>query len=131
MWLVVAIILKLIIKLRFPSDVTNYGAPSRSKFSTSFMLPQLHLYWLNLIYIGSTSFILAQLHLYWLNFIYASSTPFILAQLHLCILNFIYIALTFFTMLDFFHHAQLFLPCSTFFTMLNFGVEAMMTKFMN
>ena len=76
--------------------------------STSFILAQLHIHWLNFIYIGSTSFMRAQLHLHWPNFIYACSISFILPQ------NFIYIASTFFTMLNFFtilnffHHAQLF-----------------------
>ena len=88
--------------------------------STSFMRPQLHLCLLNFIYASSTSFMPAQLHLCVLNFIYACSTSFMLAQLHLCLLNFIYASSTFFTMLNFFHHAQLFSPCSTFFTMLNF-----------
>ena len=76
--------------------------------STSFMRPQLHLCLLNFIYASSTSFMLAQLHLCVLNFIYACSTLFMRPQLHLCLLNFNYASSTFFTMLNFFHHAQLF-----------------------
>ena len=91
-----------------------YGAPKRSKFSTSFMCAQLHLCLLSFIYACSTSFMRAQLHLCVLNFIYACSTSFMLAKLHLCVLNFIYAYSTSFM------HPQLFSPCSTSFTMLNF-----------
>ena len=142
-----------------------YGVPNRSKLSTSFMRPQLHLCLLNFIYACSTSFMPPQLHLCLLNFIYASSTSFMLAQLHLCLLNFIYAPSTSFMppqrhlcllnfiyacstsfmlaqlhlcVLNFIHASstsftrpQLFSPCSTLFTMLNFFHHAQLFHFLH